>query len=568
MSPAVGGVRSTAAETVGAARRLAAFLGDPRLPAGPLTFAQAVADDRAERFPEESLGRLREWGYAAHQVPVELGGRLGALEELLALGRVVARRDPAVAVVANSPVASAMPVWLAGSPRQRAEVAASVLSGGRVALALTEPDHGADLLGSEVVARRTGEGYVLDGTKWPINNVRLARHLVALVRDPERTGLRSLSLLLVDVERLDPASYELLDKVPTHGVRGVDIAGIRFTGAFVPADACVGRPGRGLELTAQALLVTRTLVPGLSLGVLDTAIDCVLDFVRDRGLYGAAALDIPYVQDELAAALLDLRVAEAVTGACLRALHLLPELAPVSSAVAKYLVPHLVEARMNRLATVLGARYYLREGHWSGIFEKLLRDVRLFALFDGSEPVVLSALAAQAPVLTEGDGQQADVEGLFALGTAVPPLSFDTRTFATVADADPVTAGLEGMCARLERESDQLTGAVKLLRDAGRELLARAEEAVDPRGEAGQRLGEQYARVFGALCWAGVGLAGAGAGAGVDAAAVPPDRLAAGLTSLLAPGTRMPRATATSLLAEHAEHAEGAERLDAAPEPV
>lgn len=539
------------AEPEPAARRLAAFLGDPRLPAGPLTFVQAVADDRAERFPEESLQRLREWGYAAHQVPVELGGRLARLEELLALGRVVARRDPAVAVVANSPVASAMPVWLGGSPAQRAEVAASVLSGGRVALALTEPDHGADLLGGEVLARRTDEGHVLDGTKWPINNVRSARHLVVLARDPERTGLRSLSLLLVDRERLDPASYELLGKAPTHGVRGVDIAGIRFTGALVPADACIGRPGRGLELTAQALLVTRTLVPGLSLGVLDTAVECVLDFVRDRRLYGGTALDIPYVRDELAAALLDLRIAEAVTGACLRALHLLPGLAPVSSAVAKYLVPHLVEARVNRLATVLGARYYLREGHWSGVFEKLLRDVRLFALFDGSEPVVLSALAAQAPVLTEGDdGRQADADGLFALGTAVPPLPFDTRTFPTVADADPVTAGLERMCARLDRTGD----AVRLLRDSGRELRAWAEEAVDPRGEAGQRLGERYARVFGALCWAGVCLDRA------DGDPVPPGLLAAGINALLAPGTRMERALAETLLT--------AGHLDRTPESV
>jgi alkylation response protein AidB-like acyl-CoA dehydrogenase len=332
------------------ARDLEEFLGDPLVPAGPLTYGQAVADDRDERFPRSSLEALHSWGYPAFQVPEARGGRLTSLEELVALGRVVARRDPAVAVIANAPLAAAMPVWLAGTPTQQAEVGRAVLDGGPIALGLTEEQHGADLLAGEVTARRTGTGYVVDGTKWLINNVRLARFLCLLVRDADREGLRSLSLLLVDLEALAPASYEFLPKIRTHGACGLDVAGVRFRDAFVPGSACIGRPGRGLELTAQSLVVTRTLVPALSLGALETALRCTLDFLRDRRLYGGRAIDIPFVQDELAAAFLDLAVAEVVTACCVRVLSLLPDLAPISSAVAKYVVPHVVEARMRRLA--------------------------------------------------------------------------------------------------------------------------------------------------------------------------------------------------------------------------
>jgi alkylation response protein AidB-like acyl-CoA dehydrogenase len=527
-------------------RDLEAFLGSPSMPAGPLTYGQAVADDRDERFPRASLNALHAWGYSDFQVPDVLGGRLTSLEELVALGRAVARRDPTVAVIANAPVAAAMPVWLAGTPTQQREVGEALLAGRSIALALTEEEHGADLLASEVTAHRTEAGYVVNGTKWPINNVRLARFVCLLVRDPEHEGLRSLSLLLVDLEALASSSYELLPRIRTHGACGADIAGIRFRDARVPLAACIGKPGRGLDLTAQSLIVTRTLVPGLSLGVLDTALACTIDFLRERRLYDGLAIDIPFVQDELAAAYLDLAVAEVVTGCCVRILHLLPDLASVSSAVAKYVVPHLAEKRMRGLSTLLGARYFLREGHWFGFFEKLVRDVRLFSLFDGSEPVVLSALAAQASCLTEQRTDPRCADDLFRSGAVVSTPSFGSRPFATVADEDPVTAGLQEVCTDLAQRAATdrgLVDALTLLRSSADDLLRQAGRAVDPRSEAGQRLGERYARLFAGACLVRTWL-----GEPDDRnRAVPSPWLAAGLSTLLRPGARMPRATSRSL---------------------
>ncbi|GIG21121.1 hypothetical protein Cch01nite_18450 [Cellulomonas chitinilytica] len=530
----------------GTADDLEAFLGDPLRPSGPLTYAQAVADDKDEAFPRTSLDALQDWGYPAHQVPEALGGRLASLEELAALSRVLARRDPAVAVVANSPVAAAMPVWLGGSPEQRDAVARAVLDGRYVALGLTEEQHGADLVAGEVTARRTGDVYVVDGVKWLINNVRLARFLCLLVREPERSGLRSLTLLLVDLDALAPSSYELLPKIRTHGLCGADVAGIRLRGAVVPVSASVGRPGRGLELVARSLTVTRTLVPALSLGALETALRCTVDFLQDRRLYGGTAVDIPFVQEELAAAYLDLTVADTVARCCVRVMQVLPELGPVSSAVAKFVVPHVVEARMRRLSTLLGARYFLREGHWSGIFEKLLRDARLFSLFDGSEPVVLSALAAQLPCLQE-DVDPRCADGVFRGGHAACGPLADLR-FETVADADPVTAGLQDVRTTLLRahpDDPDLATALDLLRTESDDLRTQAGTGLDPRSELGQRQAERYARLFAAVCVAREWQAS------VDACgdAVPVSWLTAGLLALLRPGERMPRSTAEQMFA-------------------
>ncbi len=526
-----------------------AFLGDPLRPAGPLTFGQAVADDREERFPGASLAALHKWGYPAYQVPAQLGGRLESVGDLFALGRAVAARDPAVAILANSPFAAAMPVWLAGTPAQRGEVAQAILSGQRVALRLGE-DAGVDRTANETTARRSEAGYVLDGSQGLVSGVRLARFLCLLVRESERQGLRSPSLLLVDLARLPPRSFELLPRISTHGVRGADIGGIRFHDAPVPGDACIGRPGRGLELAAQSRVVNRTLVPALSLGALDTALCCTVDFLRRRRLYGGLATDIPYVQDELAAAFLDLLVAEVVACSCVRVLHRLPELSPLSSAVAKYLVPHLVESRMRALATVLGARHFLRQDHWFGIFEKLLRDVRLFSLVHGSAPDALAALAAQVSCLSATDTEPARADSLFdpgvEAGTNGHP--FASREFPTAADEDPVTAGLDAVCGPLEQSAadEALRDAARLLRAEGRDVRAQADQAVDPRSQAGQCLGERYARLFAAVCLARNELARRAAAR----SRLPAPWLAAGLIAVLKPGTRMPRPTSRALFQE------------------
>jgi len=59
----------------------------------------------------------------------------------------------------------------AANPAQRARVLPKVLTGEHVgAMAMTEPAVGTDVLGMQTVARRDGDGYVIDGRKTFITN--------------------------------------------------------------------------------------------------------------------------------------------------------------------------------------------------------------------------------------------------------------------------------------------------------------------------------------------------------------------------------------------------------------
>jgi hypothetical protein len=138
-----------------------------------------------------------------------------------------------------------------------------------------------------------------------------------------------------------------------------------------------------------------------------------------------------------------------------RAMHLVPSQASLFSAVAKYFVPTTVDALMRNLSVVLGARHYLREEHEHGLFQKVVRDAQLVALFDGSTVVNLSALGLQLPRLArhaaklgaDGATPLAEARCLFSVSEPVPPL--DPRRIALVGHGQStVMQGLEGVLAQ------------------------------------------------------------------------------------------------------------------------
>jgi alkylation response protein AidB-like acyl-CoA dehydrogenase len=376
-----------------AAEALERFLGDPRDPGSRISFREALALDEREAFPERGVAALDAWGLPRFYVPEASGGALRSFEVLTALARAVARRDLTVAVAHAKTFLGAGPTWIAGTGAQKEALGAAIVAGSKVALALTEEAHGGDLLATETTAAPTPTGYVLSGEKWLINNATWGDAITVLARTEPRGGPRGFSLFLVT--KRDVSGVSCLPKIPTHGVRGADISGVRFERSPVPAGARIGREGQGLEIMMRSLSLTRALLPTISLGALDTGLREVMAFARSRRIGGGAVDQIPHARRILTEAFVELLALDALVRAGARSVHAAPERLPVWSAVVKYLVPVRVDAALRRLAVVLGARHYLR-----GVpFEKLLRDHALVALFDGSTVVNLGALAHELPRL-------------------------------------------------------------------------------------------------------------------------------------------------------------------------
>jgi len=401
------------------ARDLERVLGDPFDPEAPISFRSLVRHDEREEPPSEAFEKLRAGGVYAQLVPRAMGGRLTSFEELLALVRVLSRRDLVLTTGLGSTMLAAIPVWAWGNDDQRRQVAHMLLGAGAFgSFAVSEREAGSDFLATTTRAEAADGGYRLTGEKWLIGNASRCSFVVALVRMQP-----ALSLLFIRPDQLPAGTLRRLPKIRTLGLRGHDMGGMSFEDCPLPASALLGRAGRGMEMALTTLQYTRTMIGGMALGAADTALRLALGWGRDRRLYGKPIVDIPAVRSLLLGSFIDILIAECVTTITARALTLAPRRTSLWAAVTKYLVPNLSERVVRDSSVVLSARSYLREGIADGIFQKIARDVAITSIFEGTQLVQLSMIASQlAQLMRVGrrDGERVDLDRLCDLGTPAP----------------------------------------------------------------------------------------------------------------------------------------------------
>ncbi|MEV7116673.1 acyl-CoA dehydrogenase family protein [Streptomyces anulatus] len=368
---------------------------------GPFSASRSAALDAAEAFPETEFALLNAAGLPRAYVPARLGGAPGGLPELLDALREVARRDMTVAVAHGKTFLGAVSTWVAGTEEQQRALARLVLDESAViAWGLTERGIGSDLLAGSLTATSGPDGeWRLTGEKWPINNATRGQLICVLARTDPAGGPRGFSLFLVDKSALPRGTWQPLPKELTHGIRGADISGLRLCDAPVPADALIGKPGDGLGIVLRALQLTRTLCAALSVGAGEHALRLAGEFAAERALHGTLLIRLPLARRVLGRAAASLALADAAALLAGRCAHGLPREMSAVSAAVKAGVPWIVQQTIDDLAELLGARGFLTDYHADGMFQKLERDHRIVAVFDGSTAVNRSLLISQFPVL-------------------------------------------------------------------------------------------------------------------------------------------------------------------------
>ncbi|MFH0241277.1 acyl-CoA dehydrogenase family protein [Streptomyces sp. HK10] len=371
------------------------YLGDPHDDRSRMPFARILEHDEREQYPHQMVSLLQDWGLHHYCLPERWGGRAGDVEVGFQLVRLVARRDPTTATALMITNVAFMPTWIAATDEQGRAAVDAINHGGRMAWGLTERDHGSDILANEMRAEKVPGGYVLTGEKWLIGNATVADVVSVQARTDPRGGPGGWSVFAVDKRRCPAGSVMPLPAERLHGLRAIDMSGIRLDGVFVPEECRIGAEGQGLELALQGAQVARTVICAIALGAVDTALRVTLDFAEQRRIFGRKVADIPYSRRQLAESFADLMLADAVSAAAVRSLQVVPEQTSVFSSVVKYFVPTLLDRTMAQLSVVLGARQYLRDHPHYGVYQKMLRDLLAVHFVDGNTVVNLKSVGAQ-----------------------------------------------------------------------------------------------------------------------------------------------------------------------------
>jgi alkylation response protein AidB-like acyl-CoA dehydrogenase len=456
----------------------------------PVGFDAIVAADEQGQTLAAGEAVLDAYGFAAEFVPRQWGGRLQRLDRVLAVGRAVFRHDPSLGLgYGASAFIAAVNVWAGGSEAQQRRVAALLLDNRKLACAYHELAHGNDLARVELTALPAADNPTrlrLNGGKQVIANIERADALILYARTDHGSGSRSHSQLLLEKSDMDPAALHYDPRFATIGMRGVQLGGIRWHDCAVDAASIVGGDnglGRGLEVALKSFQVTRVVLPGMFIGIVDTALRCTVRYTAKRMLYGRAVSDLPQTRAVMVDAFVDLMLADCVTMVAARALHLAPSAANVYSAAVKFLTPQLLTESMTALSAVLGAQFYVRQGEYA-IFQKLLRDLKPAGFGHAGRVTCLMTILPQLPGLAKRAWFKSAVapQAMFDIDGPLPDFSFAPLTLS-MGGNDPLFAALLGAAAQLaampERAGDD-TGALAMRLAQECERLQQACAALPP----------------------------------------------------------------------------------------
>jgi glutaryl-CoA dehydrogenase len=201
-----------------------------------------------------------------------------------------------------------------GSPEQRAEWLPRLADGSVLAaFGLTEPYSGSDSArGLRTTARRSGDGWVLNGAKRWIGNATFADVVVIFAKDQADGQVKGF---LVDTASPGFRATRIEGKVALRSVQNADL---ELEGVRVPEERRLQRI-ESFRDVATVLRLTRCEVAWQAVGVAIGAYEAALAYAKERVQFGRPIASHQLVQDLLVRSIANITTSIAL---CLRASEL------------------------------------------------------------------------------------------------------------------------------------------------------------------------------------------------------------------------------------------------------
>ncbi|MEL7489667.1 MAG: isovaleryl-CoA dehydrogenase [Pseudomonadota bacterium] len=259
----------------------------------------AAEIDATNEFPRALWPQLGELGLLGLTASEEYGGTgLGYLAHCVAMEEV-SRGSGSVGLSygAHSNLCVNQ-INLNGSADQKARYLPKLCNGEHLgALAMSEPGSGSDVVSMKLRADKKGDRYVLNGNKMWITNGPGADVLVVYAKTEPDAGSRGITAFLIEKDFKGFSTAQKLDKL---GMRGSDTCELVFEDCEVPEENVLGEVNDGVRILMSGLDYERAVLAAGPIGIMQSAMDIVLDYVHERKQFGKAIGEFQLVQGKIA----------------------------------------------------------------------------------------------------------------------------------------------------------------------------------------------------------------------------------------------------------------------------
>jgi acyl-CoA dehydrogenase len=255
------------------------------------------------------------------------------------------------------------------------------------AIAMSEPGTGSDLQGVRTTALRSGNGYVLNGSKTFITNGQHANLIVVVAKTDPKQGAKGVSLMVVETD--DASGFRRGRKLKKLGMDSADTSELFFEEVTLPAESLLGtEEGQGFYQLMKELPQERLIVAVNAVAMMERALALTIDYVKQRDAFGKKIIDFQNTQFVLAECKSEATVARVFLDHCIER-HVKGELDTVTASMAKYWHTDLVGKIIDRCLQLFGGYGYMDEYPIS----RMYRDARVMRIYAGTNEIMKLLIA-------------------------------------------------------------------------------------------------------------------------------------------------------------------------------
>ena len=350
--------------------------------------AQAVDEDH--RFPQEAKVALIKNGlYAAH-VPTEFGGDgADALATVLIIEEVARACGSSSLIPAVNKLGS-MPLILGGNAEQKKRWLPRLVKGEGFSYCLSESEAGSDASAMRTKVERSGDGWVLNGSKKWITNAGESEFYSVIAQGDPAGGTKGITAFVV--EKSDPGvSFGAPEK--KMGMRGSPTREVYFDNVQLSDDRRISEVGQGFALAMNTLDHTRITIAAQAIGLAQGAFDVATKYAHERQQFGKPIFDFQAIQFMLADMAMNIEAARLLTySAAIKSENNEKDLR-FFSAASKCFASDIAMKVTQDAIQVLGGYGYVTDYP----VERMMRDTKLTQIYEGTNQIQRIVMARNLP---------------------------------------------------------------------------------------------------------------------------------------------------------------------------
>lgn len=337
--------------------------------------------DESQEFPIETMKALGELGLLGVLVPEEYGGSglsyfeyVAAIEEL---GKVCG--SVALSMAAHNSLCTGHILQFANEEQKKRWLPKLATGEWIGAWGLTEANTGSDALRMQVVAKKEGDHWVLNGAKNWITHGISSNVAVVLARTGDLLDSHGITTFVV--ERGTPG-FRGGKKENKLGMRASETAEMIFEDCRVHESNILGNIGDGFIQAMKILDGGRISIAALSLGIAKGAYEASIKYAKEREQFGKPIANFQAIGFKLADMATQIEAAELLT---LESADLKNKGKSVTkvSAMAKYYASEVSVRCANEAVQIFGGYGYTKDFP----VEKFYRDCKLCTIGEGTSEI-------------------------------------------------------------------------------------------------------------------------------------------------------------------------------------